>query len=59
MDMAHIYTNCGEYDKALDEIEYVLSLESEITINLIKFEHWVKPLLNLPRFKALANQYAI
>ena len=58
MVMARIYTNCGEYDKALDEIEDLLSLESFVTTNSLKFENWTRPLRELPRYKELAKKYA-
>ena len=59
MVMAQIYTNCGEYDKALDEIEDFLSFETGYTINFLKFESWTRPLRELPRYKELEKQYAL
>ena len=58
MVMANIYTNCGEYDKALDELEHLLSMETGFTINFFKFEYWARPLWELPRFKELEKKYA-
>ena len=59
MVMAQIYTNCGEYDKALDELEDLLSLETGFTINSLKFENWTRPLRELPRYKELEKEYAL
>lgn len=58
MVMAQIYTNCGRYDEAIDELEYVLSLETEYNVNRLKFISWIEPLKDLPRFQAVMKQYA-
>ena len=58
MVMAIIYTNCGRYDDAIDELDYVLSLEVVPTANMLKFQPWVKPLEDLPRYKELLKKYA-
>lgn len=58
MVMAEIYSRCGEYDKALDEIEYLLSLECNVTTFELELTPWTAPLRDLPRFKALMQQYA-
>ena len=59
MVMAQIYTNCGEYEKALDELENLLSLESLVTANSLKFEYWTRPLRELPRYRELEKKYAL
>ena len=59
MVMTRIYTNCGEYDKALDELEYLLSLESLVTPNSLKIEYWTRPLRELPRYKEMMKKYAM
>ena len=56
MVMARIYTNCGEYDKAIDELELVLSQKTFITVNTLKFKHWVDPFRDHPRYKALVQK---
>lgn len=58
MVMARIYANCGEYDKAMDELELVLSLKTEITVNTLKFEHWIDPFRDSSRFRQLMADYA-
>ncbi len=58
MVMARIYANCGRYDEAVDELELVLSLETYITVNTLKFKHWIDPLRDHPRYQALIKKYA-
>ena len=59
MVMANIYTNCGEYNKALDELAYLSSMETGFTVNYFKFDKWIQPLLEHPRYKELEKKYAI
>jgi hypothetical protein len=58
MVMARIYANCGDYQKAMDELELVLSLNTYITANTLKYEPWLDPLRDNPRFKQLMADYA-
>ena len=57
MVMARIYINCGRYEEAIDELEVVLSLESDYTVNYLKFEYWIDPLRDDPRFLATIERY--
>ena len=57
MLMARIYANCGRYDKATDELEAVLSLKTYITVNTLKYKHWIDPLRDRARFEALTRKY--
>ena len=57
MVMARIYTNCGHYDKAIDELDYLLSFEAGNTANDLKLWSWVDPLRDHPRFPALLEKY--
>ena len=59
MVMAEIYTHCGQYEEAIDELESVLSLETNITTHNLKFHVWTKPLQEIPRYKELLKQYAL
>jgi len=58
MDMARIYSNCGDYDKAMNELEFVLSQETYVTVNTLKFEHWIDPFRDSPRYKELMTKYS-
>jgi hypothetical protein len=57
MVMARIYANCGRYDEAIDELELVLSLEIYITVNTLKYKHWIDPFRDHPRFQALLERH--
>lgn len=56
MVMIEIYLMAAEYDKAIDELEYLLSIESPYstyTLQLGIFD----PLRDHPRFQALLEKY--
>jgi len=57
MVMARIYANCGRYDQAIDELEDVLSLETDVTVNTLKYKHWIDPFRDHPRYQALIEKY--
>ena len=38
MVMANIYMDCGKYDEAINEIDYLLSIGTEYTVNDIKLD---------------------
>lgn len=57
MVMAQIYAMIGEYDKAIDELEYLLSIESWSTPNYLRAEPFFEPLQEIPRFKKLLARY--
>ncbi len=57
MALARIYANCGRYEEAIDELEAVLSLETYVTVNTLKFKHWIDPFRDDPRFLALTRKY--
>lgn len=58
MVMAEIYTMVGEYDKAIDELEYLLSIESMSTVALLRVDPFLAPLQNHPRFKAVLEDFS-
>ena len=47
----------GEYDKAFDQIEYLLSIPGELLIPLLKLDPVWAPLHGLPRFQKLVQKY--
>jgi hypothetical protein len=57
MVMAQIYTMVGEYDSAIDELEYLLSIESGYTAHSLNLNPEFEPLREHPRFQALLNKY--
>jgi Flp pilus assembly protein TadD len=52
-DLARIYTMTGEYEKALDKIEYLLDRPGTLSPALLRIHPDWKPLRGFPRFKAL------
>lgn len=59
MVMAQIETKCGNYDRAIDLIENLLSLESSFTVNDFELDPLLEPLRDIPKFKALMEKYAL
>ena len=51
--LAQIYTMAGEPDSAIDQLEYLLSIPSEISVSLLRIDPAWAPLRNHPRFQKL------
>ena len=58
-DLAVIYTMVGEYDAALDEIDYLLSITGWWSVQDLRLDPIFDPLREHPRFQALSEKYAI
>lgn len=56
MVMTEIYIIAGDYDKAINELEYLYSIESPYTNHTLKLRMF-DPLRNNPRFQALIEKY--
>ncbi len=56
-DLTIIYIMVGEYDAALDQIEYLLSIPSYISISWLRLDPEYDPLRKLPRFQRLLEKY--
>jgi TolB-like protein len=52
-DLANIYTLAGEYDLAMDKIEYLLTIPGGLSVQLLKVDPAYNKLHNLPRFKKI------
>ncbi len=52
-DLAQIYTMVGEYNLAIDQIEYLLSIPGNLSIPLLRIDPKWDPLRENPRFKKL------
>jgi serine/threonine-protein kinase len=52
-DLARIYVMVGEFDKAIEQLEFLLSRPGEMSIPLLKLDPAWDPLRNHPRFKKL------
>lgn len=55
-DLAEIYIRVGEYEAAIDQLEYLLSVPSTITIPLLRVDPLYDPLRDHPRFQALLER---
>jgi serine/threonine protein kinase/Flp pilus assembly protein TadD len=55
-DLALVYTIVGEYDQALDKIEYLLSIPGEMSLSLLQLDPRWAPLKGSPRFRRLIEQ---
>ncbi|MHC4462551.1 MAG: hypothetical protein ACYS30_14125 [Planctomycetota bacterium] len=51
--LARIYVMVGEFDAAIDQIEFLLSLPGELSIPLLRLDPAWAPLRDHPRFKKL------
>jgi tetratricopeptide (TPR) repeat protein len=50
-DLAHIYVMTGEYDAAMDQLEHLLSIPSELSASLLRIDPRWAPLRTNPRFQ--------
>lgn len=57
VDLAVTYARVGELDKALDLIDTLLAIPSEITVPILKLDPDFDPLRDIPRFQALIEKY--
>jgi len=57
IDLAHIYTLLGEDDLALDQIEYLLTNPSWISVPWLEMDPRWRPLRDNPRFQALLQEH--
>ena len=58
MDLAKIYVIAGEYDLAMDKIEFLLTIPGELSVPLLKIDPAYDKLRGLPRFqRILATEY--
>jgi TolB-like protein/Flp pilus assembly protein TadD len=56
-DLARIYVLVGEYDQAIDHLEYQLSIPGPITIWRLKLDPIYDPMREHPRFQALLQKH--
>jgi serine/threonine protein kinase/tetratricopeptide (TPR) repeat protein len=57
-DLADIYTLIGDYNNALKQIDFILSIPGTFTINIMKLDPLYDPLRNLPGYKAIIEKYS-
>jgi serine/threonine-protein kinase len=52
-DLARIYVMVGEHEAAIDQLEYLLSISTAVTANLLQVDPFWDPLRSYARFQAL------
>jgi serine/threonine-protein kinase len=55
--LAHIHTMVGNYDEAIDLLDYLLSIPSWVTVPNLRLHPMWDPLRDHPRFRALLDKY--
>jgi TolB-like protein len=55
VDLARIYILTGEYDLAMDKIEYLLTIPGDLSVPLLKIDPAYDKLRDLPRFKKILS----
>jgi len=58
-DMAVVYTDVGEYDLAIDQLDSLLAIPSEVSIKWLKIAPEFIALRDHPRFRELIKKYEI
>ncbi|MFQ5864747.1 MAG: protein kinase [bacterium] len=56
LQLAYIYIMVGEYDQAMDALDTLLSIPSQLTVWRLKLDPRYDPLRDLPRFEALLQK---
>ncbi len=54
---AHIHTMVGDYDAAIDLLDYLLSIPSRVSVPELRLHPMWDPLRDHPRFQALLEKY--
>jgi tetratricopeptide (TPR) repeat protein len=58
-ELAKIYARVGEFDKALDLIDELLSIPCGLSVGLLRLDPAWDPLRDNPRFQALLEKYEV
>jgi len=56
LDLAKVYTMVGEYDKAIAQLEFLLSIPSSLSVPLLRLDPVWTPLRSHPRFQKLLKR---
>ncbi len=57
-DLARIYTRAGEYDRAFDQIDHLLSIPSMFSVTMLKIDPRFDPLRETPRYAEIVDKYS-
>ena len=55
-DLARIYVMVGDYDKALEQIRFLLSQPGPMSVKMLQLDPVWKPLRELPEFKKIIRK---
>jgi len=57
--LANIFIIVGEYDKAIEQLEYLMSIPAgqDLSLNSLQLSPWYDPIHDHPRFKRLIEKY--
>jgi hypothetical protein len=55
--LAEVYAMVGEYDAAIEQLEYLLSIPCLVSPALLRIDPIWAPLRDHPRFQALLERY--
>jgi TolB-like protein/Tfp pilus assembly protein PilF len=55
--LAEIHTMVGDYDAAIDQLDYLLSIPSTVSVSSLRIHPMWDPLRDHPRFQALLEKY--
>jgi Flp pilus assembly protein TadD len=58
-DMAIIYTLIGDYNNALKQIDFILSIPGAFSVNQLKLDPLYDPLRNLSGYKTIFEKYSV
>jgi TolB-like protein len=58
-DLAQIYVMVGKYDKAMEQIKYLLSIPGFLSTKILEIDPRWAPLRNQPEFKKLLQSYSV
>jgi eukaryotic-like serine/threonine-protein kinase len=56
--LAEIYTMTGEFDQALDQLDYLLSIPSWFSVRTLQLEPVWDPLRSHPRYQQLIKKFS-
>jgi tetratricopeptide (TPR) repeat protein len=59
LDLAGIYAIVGEYDAAIDQAEYLLSIPSAVTVKWFELDPRADPFRSNPRMQVLMREYSL
>ena len=55
-DLARIYVMVGDYDKALEQIKFLLSHPGPLSVKMLQLDPVWKPLREMPEFKKIIKR---